>query len=107
MAKKVIRKRVKKAKHQVSKTDQGETFVDVPQAPSFLDEPRFSINEFNESMNQFSKQAGEVLVQTHDDAVQNTHIKSFLTMAKALPAECTVTMITADAVRAIAKELAA
>jgi hypothetical protein len=72
---------------------------------AWLDEPRFSIHEFNESMEQFSKQAAEVLAQTHDDAVHQTHIKTFMTVARHMPDNGAVFLQSADTMRAIAKEL--
>jgi hypothetical protein len=95
---------VKKSKTQVWKTNQGEVFVDVPNpSPSYLDEPYFSINELNE----LSKQAAEVLIQTHDDAVHKTHVNNFLAIIKVMPAELPAVLLTAATARAIAKELAA
>jgi hypothetical protein len=109
-AKKVIRKRVKKAKpaSQVLRLEDVKRAMkaaDEAAQQSFLDEPRYSINQLNEVTDQFSKQAAEVMAQTHDDAVHQTHVNNFLAIARHMPGNAAVFLQSADTMRALKKEL--
>jgi len=114
-AKKVIRKRAKKASAKTveEKAAQEAAYLDrVAEAnpnpapfedtTSWLDLPRFSISDFNEHLGNFTKQAAEAIVNAADAAL----VEDFLTRAKYLPEGAEVVTVTAQAMRAVAKIIA-